>query len=515
MSGARRGRGGSLVWPVAGAILLATIVGGLGQILVVMAVLRPLELRDQRARGEIALAAVQRAVSALPAAPDSAALQPLLEEARHEAELRAALVFRDPSGREVWNRPEVSRFMLRLPPEDGRRGRRFAARADEGSPDPGDAPPRRARRMPRDRDEGPGRGMRLETIASRTLTHGGAAIGEAQVVRPRGPGRSLFRPPSGEALMLSVPIALLTALVTAFLMVRWLVGRLQRLEGLATRVAGGDLAARVEDPGGDEIGRLGERLNDMTVALAAARERLEAQDAQRRQLFADITHELATPLTSVRGYTETLLDPAVRVSDDERARYLGGILEESRRLDRLIRDLFDLARLEAGAAPLERERLDWAALCRNVVARFAPRFEAAGLALRWEDGAREAWIDADGHRIEQVIENLLANALRHVPAGGTVRVAVIESPAADGARGHRLTVTDDGPGVPEADLPHLFERFFRSAAARRSDAGTEAAGSGLGLAIVREITQRHGGAVRARAAVPRGLAIDVDLPATG
>ena len=121
----------------------------------------------------------------------------------------------------------------------------------------------------------------------------------------------------------------------------------------------------------------------MTGALAAARDRLEAHEAERRQLFADITHELATPLTSMRGYTETLLDPAVTVDDAERHRYLPGILGESQRLDRMIRDLFELARLEAGAVPLELERLDWAALCRNVVERFEPRFAAAGLALHW------------------------------------------------------------------------------------------------------------------------------------
>jgi len=472
---ARRGR--SLVWPVAAAILLATLAGGLGQALVVVAVMGPLEKRDARARAEIALGALQQTVAALPAAPHGESLRPLLERVRREAGLRAALVFRDARGRVTWSRPDLARFARREGPGAGRRGP--AARAPD-------------------------------TLATRAITHGGRVLGHASALRFHAPGRGL-RPPTGETLLLSLPIALLAALGTAFLVVRWLVARLRRIERLAARVADGDLTARVADRSGDEIGRLAERLDHMTASLAAARARLEAQDAQRRQLFADITHELATPLTSVRGYTETLLDPAVRVSDEERERYLRGILEESRRLDRMTRDLFDLARLEAGAAPLERERLDWAALCRNVVERFAPRFEAAGLALRWEGGAREAWVEADGHRVVQVIENLLANALRHVPRGGTVAVAV-EAGGADAPR-HRLTVRDDGPGVPAEDLPHLFERFYRAAAARRSATHDEAGGSGLGLAIVREITERHGGAVRARAAEPRGLAIEVELPA--
>src|SRR5207245_10875504 len=131
---------------------------------------------------------------------------------------------------------------------------------------------------------------------------------------------------------------------------------------------------------------------------------------QRRQRFADITHELVTPLTSIRGYAETLLDPHVTVSAPERSRYVHGVLDEARRLDRLIRDLFELARLEAGATPLVKERLDWAALCRNTIARFEPRFRGAGLKAVWGDSLEEAWIEADGHRIEEVLDNLLVNA---------------------------------------------------------------------------------------------------------
>jgi signal transduction histidine kinase len=479
--------GRSLVWPIALVILLATIVGGLGQLLVVMVVLRPLETRDQRARAEIAFGSLQRSVSALRATPDSAALQAMLERARHESELRAALMVRTMDGRLVWDRPDY-----------GRSPGRSAPVAVSG-------------RMPAIPDSGGVPRRRIEAIASRVVNHAGVAIGEVVAMRPRG---GPFRQPSTEALILSLPIALLVSLLTAFLTVRWLVARLQRLESLAAQVAGGDLTARVRDPGGDEIGRLAERLNEMTVSLAAVRSRLEAQDSQRRQLFADITHELATPLTSVRGYIETLLDPGIAVSDTERQRYLTGIHEESRRLDRLIRDLFDLARLEAGASPLEPERIDWADLCGNVVERFGPRFEAAGLLLGWAAHVPSAWIDADGHRVVQVIENLLMNELRHVPAGGAVRVELAEAPGAEGQpRSYRLTVSDDGPGVSAEDVPHLFERFYRSAESRRSRPGHDNAGSGLGLAIVREIVHRHGGTVSAERRVPQGLAIRVDLPA--
>src|SRR5262249_47688069 len=225
------------------------------------------------------------------------------------------------------------------------------------------------------------------------------------------------------------------------------------IETLAAQVAGGDLTVRVNDASGDEIGRLAERMNTMTEHLASAKRSVEEHEAQRQQLFADITHELATPLTSIRGCTETLLDPKGSMTSEERARYLDDILAESRRLDRLIRDLFELARLEAGAPALEFEDLDWVALTRNVKQRFAKRFEAAGLTLAWGDSAPEAWIRADGHRMEQVIENLLRNALRYVPAQGHVTLTI--DPVMASATRYRLTVADDGPGLPADEMAHL------------------------------------------------------------
>ena len=311
------------------------------------------------------------------------------------------------------------------------------------------------------------------------------------------------------AIWLFLPIGALLSLAVGLLIVRLLVHRLRALEGLAARVAEGDLEVRIADKSGDEIGRLAERLDRMTERLADAKTRLEATERQRRQLFADITHELATPLTSVRGYAETLLDPRVSVSPEERTRYVRGVLEESRRLDRMIRDLFDLARLEAGAAPLERERLDWAALCRNTLDRFSPRFREAGLTMEWKSPIDEAWIDADGHRLEEVLENLLGNALRYVPEGG--RVELVLGWAERLPAGFRLTVSDDGPGLPPDELPHVFERFYRGAAARTE--ARDNGGSGLGLAIVREIVERHGGSVRAEAHAPHGLTFVVELPA--
>jgi signal transduction histidine kinase len=172
----------------------------------------------------------------------------------------------------------------------------------------------------------------------------------------------------------------------------------------------------------------------------------------------------------------------------------------------LIQDLLELTRLEAGAASLTTERLDWTALCRNTMQRFEPRFRAAGIQIRWDGPADETWLRADGRRLEQVLENLLVNVLRHVPESATVTLSLGRVTDAEPLR-FRLTVSDDGPGFPVADLPHVFDRFYRADLARSTG------GSGLGLAIVQEIIRRHGGAVHAENRSPSGARIVVELPA--
>ena len=474
----------SLFWAIAAAFLLAVLLGTLAQSLVAVAVLRPLEMRELRTRAQLATSRLAAELAALPGPVDSARVVALIQRVRAEAELRAPILYRGPNGQVLADRPEFARRLL------------------AGLEHPETATPPDARR---------GEHFQLSVLATRPVGRAGAPAGQVMVLYALRPDRSpwAWRP---DALLLSLPIALIGSLVAALIMVRLLVRRLRALERFAQRVAADDLSARVEDTRRDEIGRLAAQFNQMAERMASARDRLAEEERQRRQLFADITHELATPLTSIRGYTETLLDPRVRLSDEDRTRYLGNTLEESRRLDRLIRDLFDLARLEAGAAPLEPEPLDWMALCRNVTQRFEPRFAQAGLTLAWGMAPAEAWIEADGHRIEQVVENLLNNALRYVPPGGTVELSMAPQPAANGARRFRLTVSDDGPGAPPEEMARLFQRFYRGGGRKGS---ADADGSGLGLAIVREIVQRHAGTATASAREPRGLSIAIELPGAG
>ena len=466
----------SLIWVVTGAFLAAAVVGVVLQVLVVLAVLRPIEARETRGRAELAVASIASTFATAPAPPAGAELDSLLSRTRNEHGIRPALlVVRWSDGRLTAWPTEFQRLAARLLDDSASAG-----------------------------------GQPGEVLARHALVSGGRMLGEVVAVRrvPRGP-----RPgePSASLLLLYIPIAVLLSAALGALLVRLLVRRLRALEALAERVAAGDLSARVADPRRDEIGRVAGQLDHMAEHLMRARDTLRLHEEQRRQLFADITHELATPLTSIRAAAETMLDPHVPLSADERTRYVRGVLDESRRLDRLIRDLFELARLEAGATPLQLERLDLAALARNTIERFTPRYAATGLALAPVVMPGEAWVLADGARLEQVLDNLLVNALRYVPAGGHVTLSLTQVQASR-AR-WRLVIRDDGPGLPADELPRVFERFYRGSVPRGAlDASTNG-GSGLGLAIVREIVERHGGEVRARSVSPHGLEIELELTA--
>jgi signal transduction histidine kinase len=458
---------------------LTTLIGSLLQVLVAVAVLRPLEKREARSRAELAASGAAAEIAALPEPLTAPRVQTVLARHRDRVGFRGSMLsYRGADGLYAAEPPPPPRFR------------------DAGGDSAGGSPRG---------DRGP---ARFEMLAQRPVRRGATTIGEVSVSR---------RAPRGQwgywetrTALLFVPFAVLASALAGLVIVRLLVRRLRSLETLASRVAEGDLAARSGDRSGDEIGRLAEQLDRMTERIAEARASLEENERQRRQLFADITHELATPLTSIRGYAETLLDPGVAVTAEEQPRYLRGLLEEAARLDRLISDLFDLARLEAGASALHRERLDLAALGRHTVERFGPRFREAGLKLAWVEPPGPAWIEADGRRMEQVLENLLNNALRYVPRGGRVEVSL--PPAGGTGARHALHVADDGPGIPHGEMGHVFERFYRAEGIGRP-ASADGKGSGLGLAIVKEIVERHGGTVRAESNDPHGLRIIVEVPA--
>ena len=258
--------------------------------------------------------------------------------------------------------------------------------------------------------------------------------------------------------------------------------RLAALERAAERLGAGDPTARAPEGGGDEIARLASAFNRMADELHARDTALRSSDRLRRQMLADVSHELRTPLTSMLGYLDTLRMPNMPIDAETRERYLATIDRETRRLDRLVRDLLDLARLQNDAGSLQVRLFAIQQVFKPVIERHEQEAGARGIVVRVSIADEADQVLADPDRIEQVIENLFANALAHTPDGGAIELS-----ATAGAGSIVLTVADSGRGIPEEHLPHVFERFYKVDQSRTSGK----AGSGLGLSIAKAIVERH------------------------
>jgi signal transduction histidine kinase len=292
-------------------------------------------------------------------------------------------------------------------------------------------------------------------------------------------------------------------LVWAGLSLRRLSAPLGDLLEASERLAQGDYSVRLAAVGPPEIRSLVQALNSMA-------DRLQADDAQRRTLLADITHELRTPLTVIQGNLEGMLD-GIYPAD---AAHLGSLLDETRLLTRLVDDLRTLALAESGALRLNKEPTDLAVLIHDTVATFRPQADAAQLSLIVEVAGDPPLISLDPERMRQVLQNLIANALRYTPPGGsiTIRYAVqfaSEDPPtavtllSEQATHILLTVQDSGLGIPESDLPHIFDRFYKT---------RDSTGMGLGLPIARQLVEAHGGVITAFSSPAQGARFEISLP---
>lgn len=279
--------------------------------------------------------------------------------------------------------------------------------------------------------------------------------------------------------------------------------RLRAVEGAARRLGAGDLTARAPVKGGDEVAAVATAFNKMADDLAARAEALAASDRARRQLLADVSHELNTPVTAVRGYLETLTMPEVTLDEATRARYLHIIGDEAARLESLIGDLLELAKLEGGGGTLRREPVAVEPLFARVAQRHERALQARRIALETSIAPDAAVVTGDPDRLEQVLQNLAANALRFAPDGSTIRLRSVSDTAGSGVT---ISVEDEGPGIAAEHLPHVFDRFYKADASR-----TPSGGSGLGLSIVKAIVERHGGRVTA-VSRPGRTVFEVTLP---
>ena len=307
----------------------------------------------------------------------------------------------------------------------------------------------------------------------------------------------------GTPLVIGVLFLLIGGTAIAALVVfRPAQARLRAVEDAARRFGEGDLTARAPAIGGDEVTAVAEAFNRMATDLAARQEQLVEADRARRQLLADVSHELMTPLTAIRGYAETLALPQFMPPSKEGQRAVKVIEEEGERIERLVGDLLELARFEAGGISLELDNVDVDEVFERVDERHAKTAQEKGVKIVIEPHDDIRMI-GDPHRLEQAVQNLAANALRHTPPGGQVTLGARRE---DGVV--RITVSDNGVGIAPEHLPHVFDRFYKADQSRSTSGG-----SGLGLSIVKAIVERHGGTITVRSRQGVETVFEVTLPA--
>ena len=288
--------------------------------------------------------------------------------------------------------------------------------------------------------------------------------------------QAMFDASVGQVVVMALVVSIIAGAALSVLLANRIARPLLAVGRAARRVAGGDYAARVPREGPEELAGLADSFNDMAASL-------QEQERLRREFIANAAHELRTPLTNLQGYLEALRDDVIPA---DRATF-ESLWDEAERLVRLSRSLESLADGDSPGARRELVALDVDSAVRSAGELFAPAMAAAGLAFEIRTGTSLA-VRADSDGLAQILDNLLQNAARYTPSGGTVRLV------AEREAGRVLVaVTNSGPGIPPADLPHVFERFYRVEKSRDAARG----GAGIGLAIVRQTVESFGGDVGA------------------
>lgn len=292
------------------------------------------------------------------------------------------------------------------------------------------------------------------------------------------------------AALISGAVALALALLLAYFLSR----PIRLLTGAAVNMAKGDLSQRVETKGPQELASLGKAFNHMAASL-------EQTEATRKAMTADIAHELRTPLAVQRASLEALQDGIYELKPEN----LTPLLEQNRLLTRLVEDLRTLALAEAGQLDLQRTPSDLAKLCTGLAQRFQAPAAQQNTAIRINLAEVCSPVMVDQQRIEQILTNLLQNALRYTPSGGTIQLTMTCE-----NEYQTIQVHDSGPGIPEDALPNLFKRFYRADSARTREKG----GTGLGLAIARQLAEAHNGTLTAANHPDGGAIFTLHLPSS-
>jgi two-component system, OmpR family, sensor histidine kinase BaeS len=314
----------------------------------------------------------------------------------------------------------------------------------------------------------------------------------AQVSPRFNPEENLYLQRTNQAMVYALFGAMAVALVMGILLARTLTRPIKELTSAAQNIAAGQLAQQVKVSSQDEIGQLAGAFNQMSQEVVRVNQ-------QRKQMTADIAHDLRTPLTVIAGYVESMRD-GVLLPTAER---LGVIYTEIERLQDLVGDLRMLSQADAGELPLNPQPIAPKALLEQAAAPFAYRAAQQGIALTIDASEKLPAMRVDVARMMQVFGNLVSNALRYTPEGGTIRLSASASEKAI-----FLSVQDNGTGIALEDLPYIFDRFHRADRSRHTEEGE----SGLGLAIVKALVEAHGGVVSAESTLGQGTRITIKIP---
>lgn len=296
-------------------------------------------------------------------------------------------------------------------------------------------------------------------------------------------------------VLLAGGIALVVSGVLSYLIARWITAPMDQLARAARAVANGDYEHLLSVKGPQEFQSMATAFNEMVREV-------QANQQAQRDFLANVSHELKTPLTSIRGFAQAILDGTAR-STEEGHRAARVIRDESDRLQRLVNDLLDLARLDSGQMQFELQRVDLTSLLAAVVERLSVRARESAVHFEVNLPALPP-IVGDGDRLAQVFTNLLDNAIKHSPSAGSVRIW-----GEEGQGWVSVHVDDDGEGIPAEDLERIFERFYMVDKAR---SGGSDRGTGLGLAISKEIIQRHQGTLSVQSVPGQGSRFSIQLP---
>lgn len=303
-----------------------------------------------------------------------------------------------------------------------------------------------------------------------------------------------FREKTIDAMVLAAVIAVAISVVIGLFVSRMLTNPIRRITGTAKQIRDGDLSARTNMRGDDEIDQLGETFDEMATSL-------EKDLKHERRLTSDVAHELRTPLMAMLATVEAMQD-GVYPTDNE---HLETVASETRRLARLVQQMLDLSRMENHTAPMNIETVDVVELVRGIVNAQEPLFHERDLRLRFADETqgKKPLIEADPDMITQCVINLMSNAMRYTPEGGWVIVTVGFD------RKHlTISVSDTGIGIAKEDLSRIFGRFWRADASRAREAG----GLGVGLAVTKQIVERHHGFISVESELEKGTTFTIHLP---